>query len=84
LNDEFLEREKQREEEVTKFKLSLEETAEQQRRTLELEMSRNRQELDNVTFARNEKLKDSLLEKDKLREEECANLKIELETKYLH
>lgn len=83
MNEEILEREKLREEEITKFKLSLEDASEQQQRTLELEMMRRRQELESNIFARNAKLQDALLEKDRLREEEAAALKLELEAKYL-
>lgn len=82
LNDEFLERDKQREEEVTKFKLALEEAAEQQQRTFEIEMTKTRQELENVMAARNAKFKEALLEKDRIREDECAALKLDLEVKY--
>lgn len=64
--------------------MALEEAAEQQQRTFEIEMTKQRQEMENATLARNAKLKETLLEKDKLREEECAALKLELEFKYLY
>ena len=83
MNDEFLDREKLREDEVTKFKLALEEAAEQQQRTFEIDMTKTRQELENAAQARNAKLKETLLEKDKFREDECTALKLELEAKYL-
>ena len=82
MNNEFLEREKQREDEVTKFKMSLEDAADQQQRTFEIEMTKTRLELENAALARNTKFKEELVEKDKIREEECAALKLELEAKY--
>lgn len=83
MNEEFLVREKQREDEVTQFKENLEDAAEQRQREHEIDMAKARQELENTTYARNVLLKETLLEKDKMREEECAALKLELEAKYL-
>lgn len=83
MNKEFLVQEKQCEDEVTNFKEALEDSAEQRQRTHEIDMARARQELETIMFNRNALLKKTLLKKDKMREEECATLKLKLESKYL-
>lgn len=67
---------------MTKFKQNLEDGAAEHQREQELAMVRRRQELEDSIFARNAKLQDALLEKDRLREEESATLQLELEAKY--
>lgn len=82
LNDEFLERDRVREDEVAKFKAALEDAAGQRQRQLELDMARRRQENEEAMLARAAKLQDALVEKDKMREEEAAAFKQDLDRKY--